>query len=69
MSQVFFIRIDLDKLREALDAPAALALTNDDLFDWLLDRGLRIGMKGWYAEDKAINRIHPSVIVSCDRVA
>ena len=69
MEQVFFLRIDYDRLKEALDPPAPLQLSRDDVQEWLLDRGFHIGMRGWYADTRAVRQLPPSVIVSCDPVA
>lgn len=65
---VYFVRIDYDKLRQMLNPPAPIRLTDDDLCDWLVDRGFYVGMKGWYADRAAVRGLHSSVIISCEPV-
>ena len=69
MDAVYFVKIDLRRLCEVLRPAVPLELTEDDVCDWLVSRGFRIGMKGWYADRKRLDTLMPDVIVSCDRVS
>ena len=68
MAEILFVTIALGKLRLRLAEEAEREMTNDDVFDWLLARGFRLGRRGWYAPTALLYRLHPSEVRIIERV-
>jgi len=68
LPEILFVAIALDKLSARLGAEARRQMTNDDVFDWLLARGFRLGRRGWYVSAALLYRLHPSDVRIIERV-
>ena len=65
---VYFLKIDLERLRTKLAKVEEREVANDDAFDWLLAHGFKLGKKGWYGRAQVLGSLDPSVIVSRERI-
>lgn len=68
LPEILFVAIALEKLKLRLSSGTRRAMTNDDVFDWLLARGFKLGRRGWYVSAALLFRLHPSEVKILERV-
>lgn len=69
VSESFFVKIDVMELRSRLSNLQHRALTNGDVFEWLLDHGFDITGTGWSASAAAMNLLKHGEIILSERIA
>ena len=64
MQGVYFVTVDVSGLRDSLSEAVPLDITAEDVGEWLVNRGFRVGLGGWYATEGIMEQLSSQFILS-----